>query len=230
MWSNPPLKPPSAITTTAGGHDDRRLFYAATSPLRTRSLPWSFSNRQDRCTFAPPLTLGDVYGVELTTSYTNGEFSAYANLADSVAKGENWSSAQFLFNPSDLAYVRSHWIYLDHDQKVTGSIGTAYLWDEKHGGTRIYADALYGTGLRTDATAADGANIPNGGSVPAYWTLNLGGEQTFRFGGGHAVKVRIDVVNLTDKSYELRDGTGVGVNAAQYGMRRGVFGSLRYEF
>jgi outer membrane receptor protein involved in Fe transport len=42
--------------------------------------------------------------------------------------------------------------------------------------------------------------------------------------------VRVDVVNLADKSYELRDGTGVGVNAAQYGMRRGVFGSLRYEF
>ena len=30
---------------------------------------------------------------------------------------------------------------------------------------------------------------------------------------------------MTDKSYELRSGTGVGVNAAQYGMRRGFFGS-----
>ena len=43
-------------------------------------------------------------------------------------------------------------------------------------------------------------------------------------------KVRLDIVNITDNSYELRDGTGVGVNAAQYGMRRGFFGSAAYSF
>jgi hypothetical protein len=37
-------------------------------------------------------------------------------------------------------------------------------------------------------------------------------------------------VNLTDNSYALRDGDGVGVNAAQYGMRRGIFGSVGYTF
>jgi hypothetical protein len=42
--------------------------------------------------------------------------------------------------------------------------------------------------------------------------------------------VRLDLVNLTDNIYEIRDGSGVGVNAAQYGMRRGVFGSLSYAF
>jgi len=42
--------------------------------------------------------------------------------------------------------------------------------------------------------------------------------------------MHVDVVNLADKSYELRNGSGVGVNAAQYGMRRGFFGSLRYDF
>ena len=44
------------------------------------------------------------------------------------------------------------------------------------------------------------------------------------------MKARLDVVNVTDNSYELRDGSGVGVNAAQYGMRRGFFGSLSYVF
>ena len=29
---------------------------------------------------------------------------------------------------------------------------------------------------------------------------------------------------------ELRDGSGVGVNAAQFGMRRGLFGSVGYKF
>ena len=50
-------------------------------------------------------------------SYTDGGFSAYANFAYSVAKGEDWDSAQFLFDPADLAYVKNHWIYLDHDQE-----------------------------------------------------------------------------------------------------------------
>ena len=101
---------------------------------------------------------------------------------------------------------------------------------ETHGGTRLYADLLYGSGLRNDATAADGSNIPNGGTVPAYATLNLGVEQTFKIRRNHEWKVRFDIVNLTDKSYELRDGSGVGVNAAQYGMRRGFFGSVDYTF
>jgi hypothetical protein len=37
-------------------------------------------------------------------------------------------------------------------------------------------------------------------------------------------------VNVTDEVYELRDGSGVGVNAAQYGMRRGFFGTIAYQF
>jgi outer membrane receptor protein involved in Fe transport len=89
---------------------------------------------------------------------------------------------------------------------------------------------LYGCGLRNDATAADGSNIPNGGTVPAYQTLNLGAEQSFKAGGKRLWKIRFDIVNLLDRSYQLRDGSGVGVNAAQYGMRRGYFGSVGYTF
>src|SRR5882724_8936874 len=59
---------------------------------------------------------GEIYGVEFTGSYNNGGFSTYANLAYGVAKGEGWNSAQFLFDPTDAAYVKNHWIHLDHDQ------------------------------------------------------------------------------------------------------------------
>jgi outer membrane receptor protein involved in Fe transport len=173
---------------------------------------------------------GEVYGLEFSSSYTKGDFTTYLNLAHSVAKGEDWNSAQFLFDPADLAYVRDHWIFLDHDQALTGSFGASYHWDQAKGSTRAYLDALYGTGLRTDSTAPDGSNIPNGGTVPAYYTISVGGEQTFRIGDGRSWKLRIDVLNITDNSYELRNGTGVGVNAAQYGMRRGFFGSAAYSF
>jgi len=183
---------------------------------------------------------GRIYGVEFTGSYNRGGFSSYANLAWSVAQGENWNSAQFLFGPggpgSDLAYVQNHWIYLDHDQRVTGSFGVVYTWNEgRNKATRIYADALYGSGLRTDGGGTvdgtpTGNPIPNGASVPQYYSINLGAEQSFNLNKGRILKARLDVVNLPDNIYELRDGSGVGVNAAQYGERLGFFGSLSYVF
>ncbi|HZZ17785.1 MAG TPA: TonB-dependent receptor, partial [Opitutaceae bacterium] len=49
---------------------------------------------------------GEVYGLEFSSSYSSGGFTTHLNLAHSVAKGEDWNSAQFLFDPADLAYVR----------------------------------------------------------------------------------------------------------------------------
>ncbi len=183
---------------------------------------------------------GEVYGVEFTGSYNIGGFSTYANLACSVAKGEDWNSAQFLFGPggpgSDLAYVQNHWIYLDHDQTVSGSFGADYTWNEgKNCSTRVYVDAIYGSGLRADGGGTEdgtptGNPIPNGTTVPAYYSINCGAEQSFKVGKDKTLKARLDIVNLTDNSYELRDGSGVGVNAAQFGERIGFFGSISFVF
>jgi outer membrane receptor protein involved in Fe transport len=173
---------------------------------------------------------GEVYGLEFSGSYSTGGFTTYLNLAHSVAKGEDWNSAEFLFDPADLAYVRNHWIFLDHDQALSGSFGADYVWKHTHGDTRVYVDTLYGTGLRTDSTAPDGTNIPNGGTVPAYYSVSIGGEQSFKTGLHRYWKIRLDIVNITDNSYELRNGSGVGVNAAQFGARRGFFGSASYSF
>jgi hypothetical protein len=173
---------------------------------------------------------GRVYGLELTSSYANGGLSTYVNLAHSVAMGKDWNSAQFLFDPDDLAYVKDHWIFLDHDQALTASYGASYVWKEAVGDSRVYVDALYGTGLRADQAEPDGSVIPNGSTVPSYYTISVGGEQSFKAGLHRVWKVRIDVLNLTDNSYELRNGSGVGVNAAQYGMRRGFFGSVSLSY
>ena len=72
--------------------------------------------------------------------------------------------------------------------------------------------------------------VPNGSSVGAYDELNVGVEESFKLGRNHVLKARVDVVNAGDAVYPLRTGTGVGVNAAQYGERRGLFGSLSYAF
>jgi outer membrane receptor protein involved in Fe transport len=173
---------------------------------------------------------GEVYGLEFSGSYSSGGFTTYLNLSHSVALGQDWNSSEFLFSPADLAYVKDHRIFLDHDQALSGSFGASYVWKERRGDTRVYVDSLYGSGLRTDSTSADGTVIPNGGTVPAYYSISIGGEQSFKLGRHRVWKVRLDVVNVTDKSYELRNGSGVGVNAAQYGMRRGVFESASYSF
>ena len=178
---------------------------------------------------------GLVEGVEFTGSFARGGFSAYANIALSEAKGLDWVSSQFLFAPNDLTYVSHHWIYLDHDQTFTGSAGASYGWREGGGyKTLIYTDLNSGSGLRQDGGGFEpndpAAPIPNGSSVPSYWSLNLGAEQTFPIAGHRILKLRLDVVNVTDEIYELRSGTGVGVNAAQYGMRRGLYGSLTWAF
>ncbi len=174
---------------------------------------------------------GRIYGVEFTGSYNQGGFAAYANVAWSVAQGKGWNSAQFLFDPSDLAYVQNHYIYLDHDQRVTGSFGVSYTWHESSRySTMVYSDALYGSGLRQDATDSNGNTIPNGASVPAYYSINVGVAQSIKLPQNRMLTARIDVVNLTDNIYQLRSGSGVGVNAAQYGERLGFFGSLSLSF
>lgn len=178
---------------------------------------------------------GRVYGIEGTASYNQGGFSAYANLAWSQAYGRGTASAQFLWpDQATVDYVNTHWIYLDHDQRLSGNFGVSYLLTESESCKSLfYADAIYGSGLRQDGgpLPEDPSDaVPNGASVPQYYSLNLGAEQDFKIPHGDMLKARIDVVNVTDNSYELRSGTGVGVNAPQYGERIGFFGSLTLVF
>lgn len=161
---------------------------------------------------------GEIYGGELTANYSHGGFSTYLNLGSEYARGETVSSAQFLFDPDEYAYIRNHWVFLDHDQRLTGSGGLAYMWQD----WTFSADALYGNGLRR-GFANTQKNHP-------YETLNIGVERRISLGGKRAVKVRFDVVNLLDKTYELRDGSGIGVGAPQFGQRRGFYGTVAFDF
>jgi len=45
-----------------------------------------------------------------------------------------------------------------------------------------------------------------------------------------AIKIRFDVVNILDTIYQLRDGSGIGVGAPQFGQRRGFYGTVAYDF
>jgi outer membrane receptor protein involved in Fe transport len=193
----------------------------------------SSTNLLDEGQFGAPVILtpfdyakGKQYGTELSLSYTAGNLSLYANFAAARAIGKDIVSSQFNFDPSELAYISQHWIHLDHDQTYTGSAGASYHWDK----TRISADLVSQSGLRSDLATANGGDVPNGRSLPHYVTVNLGVGQTLDLPGAGEVKLRFDVVNLMDKEYEIRDGTGVGVGAPQFGARRGFFGGVTKLF
>jgi outer membrane receptor for ferrienterochelin and colicin len=165
---------------------------------------------------------GKQYGAELTGNYAGLALSAYLNLAYQSAKGKNIDSAQFNFTPAELDYIAGHYIHLDHEQQFTASGGLSYLW----GDSRFSADFIEGSGLRADEVLPGGFAVPNGGHLPYYTQVNAGTSHVFHLGGAGTLTARLDVINLLDKIYEIRDGTGVGVGAPQYGPRRGLFVGL----
>ena len=187
------------------------------------------TNLIDEGQFGAPILLtpfnyakGRVRGAELSVSYDKDNWSLYGNFAASKAQGEDIRSAQFNFAPDDLAYIASHFIHLDHDQTYTASAGIAYTFPMSQ--TRVSADLIYGSGLRA------GGTVPNGHSLPDYRQVNLSIVQKLDTGVWKGAELRLDVINLFDEIYEIRDGTGVGVGAPQFGPRRTILAGLTQRF
>lgn len=164
---------------------------------------------------------GRIKGVEFTANYANGPLSAYFNLSASRAIGNRVITSQYNFAADDLAYVADHWIFLDHDQAYSSSGGVSYALDE---GTRVGADYLFGSGLRKDGS------VPNGASLPAYFQLNLSLSHDFQFETTGTLHTQLALINALDRTYQIRDGSGIGVGAPQFGPRRGVYLTVQKDF
>ncbi len=168
---------------------------------------------------------GYSWGIELTTTYKRGALSLYGNATRGQEKGKNIVSSQFFFAAPELAYIQNHYIFTDHSQNWSASGGVSYAFTDSIGRLTPSADFIYGDGLR----AGDPAGIvPNGGKLPAYVQVNFGVSQSID--AVHGLSVRFDVTNVTDRSYAIRDGSGVGVGAPQFGARRAFFGGVRAAF
>ncbi len=186
-------------------------------------------NLVDEGQFGAPVILtpfnyarGFAEGVDLTTSYDVDNWSLYSNFSVSRAMGERIISGQFNFSPDDLAFINNHFIHLDHDQTYSASAGVAYTipWTK----TKLTASMLFGSGLRASTTG------PNSASLPDYQQVNLSIVQTIDTGIFRGLEARLDVINLLDLKYQIRNGTGVGVGAPQFGPRRAVFAGLTQRF
>ncbi len=161
-------------------------------------------------------------GIEMNGSYDHGPWSIYGNLALSRAMGKDIVSAQYNFSAPELAFIAGNWIHLDHDQLWTGSAGIAYTANsDSERPTRFTINTIVQSGLR-----ASTATIPNGMALPTYGVVNLSVVQKV----AARTELRLDVLNIGDNTYQIRDGTGVGVGAPQYGIRRTILAGVTQRF
>jgi len=160
---------------------------------------------------------GRVYGTEATGSYTHGNLYTYVNFAFSVAQGTQVESGQFNFGPDELAYISKHYIFLDHDQTFTSSVGGVYNWKDY----MFSVDGIYGSGLRS--------GFANTGNLPFYIQVDTAIARRFVVPKVGKLEARISIVNLFDRTYLVRNGTGIGVFANQYGPRRALYGGIKWE-
>ena len=189
-------------------------------------------NLLDKGQFGAPILLtsfnyanAEVKGFEITGSYDQGPWSVYGNLSWSEAKATNINSGQFNFAAEDLAFIAQNYIYVDHNQSWTASAGVAYTFNYRSDwATRLSADVYYGNGLRKTVLT------PNDEPTGPYGVFNVSAIQKIPIKGTRGTHIRFDVLNLFDTSYQIRDGTGVGVGAPQYGLRRTFLVGLSQKF
>ena len=160
---------------------------------------------------------GRNWGVEATSSYNHENLTIYGNFTYSVGQGTQVDSGQFNFDPNELAYINSHYVFLDHDQTFAASWGAAYTWK----GYLASMDGFYGSGLRS--------GFANTGNLPYYVQLNLGVSKRVEAGRAGAFVFRGTWENFNDHIYLIRNGTGIGVFTNQYGPRSAIYGGIKWE-
>jgi outer membrane receptor protein involved in Fe transport len=218
----------TAVKSERSNYFDAGLAWAATPGLSLGldAYDREVANLQDEGQFGNALIYsafnyarGRVRGLELTANYKADAFAAYANVAFSRAQGRRIVTGQFNFDPDEIDAIATNWVHLDHDQAVTASAGASYRFA---GRTTLGADALFGSGLRS--------GFANSAHLPGYTQVNASLAQSFELGGLDRLEARLSVLNVFDRVYELRDGTGIGVGAPQFGPRRTFYASLTKSF
>ena len=66
---------------------------------------------------------GKQYGAEIGSTFKNGGLSIFGNFSWVNAEGRNINSNQYLIGNDELAFIKTHFIPLDHDGMFTASAG-----------------------------------------------------------------------------------------------------------
>ncbi|MBU6338446.1 MAG: TonB-dependent receptor [Rickettsiales bacterium] len=154
---------------------------------------------------------GKAYGLEFKADYRKDAFASYFNFSAQNAYGKNIISGQYIHDSEELEYISKNNVTLDHSQSYTMSGGISHsLFGTKYG-----ADFIYGSGLRT------GENNLN--TMPSYIQFNANISRDVDIIALGKMNLRLALVNIFDKKYQLTDGSGIGVSASQYALRRTAY-------
>jgi outer membrane receptor protein involved in Fe transport len=158
---------------------------------------------------------GRFWGADFSLVKTTGLLSAYFNFSYAIAQAKQLVAGQFLVDdPSEVAYVAHHWIYLDDNQEFTSSAGVSYrLW-----GFWLMADGIWGNGYHFGFANLETQN--------PYVQVNAAIAHSLAVPKLGEVEGRISVVNLFDHVYRIRQGRGIGIFSPQYGPRRALYFTL----
>jgi outer membrane receptor protein involved in Fe transport len=66
--------------------------------------------------------------------------------------------------------------------------------------------------------------------LPFYTQVNFGVSHEFQWSDAKPTTLRFDVINVFDTIHEIRDGSGIGVFAPQFGPRRAYYLGLAQKF
>ncbi|MFM7620096.1 MAG: TonB-dependent receptor [Alphaproteobacteria bacterium] len=147
-----------------------------------------------------------IYGLELSSNYKKDNFSAYANLAWQKTRAHKIISGQYLIESEEVDFISRNYVNLDHAQRTTASAGVSY----KIAKNIIGSDMLFASGMRRGHASTL--------SMPAYTVFNVFANREIA-----KINFRLAINNIFDHKYRLNDGTGIGMNASRYGLRRSYY-------
>lgn len=154
------------------------------------------------------------WGTENSISYNTDSVSARINFTVARERDVGVDTGQFNFDPSELAYIDTHHIILDHTALFTVSGGAAYRWRDW-----LFAiDNLFNTGLRGGFANTEG--------LPNVWQVNLSAAREFTIPRLGKVTDRVILIDIFDRTNLIRPPDGIGVFQSAYGPRIAVYNAL----
>jgi outer membrane receptor protein involved in Fe transport len=156
------------------------------------------------------------WGADLSLVYERDALNAYLNFSYAVLQATYINGGAFLADDADeITYIAKHYVTLDDNQMFTGSTGASYkLW-----GFLLTGDAIWGSGYRR--------GFVNSGELPPILQFNAGVVRNLKMPNWGTAECRLSVINLFDHSYQIRNGTGIGVFSPAYGPRRALYGGIK---
>ncbi len=156
------------------------------------------------------------WGSDLSFVYGDDPIHAYLNFSYAVLQAKYINAGAFLADDADeIGYIQNHWSTTDDNQMFTGSAGLSYNLF----GFLLTGDAIWGSGYRR--------GFANTGELPPILQFNAGIVRGLKLPQIGEAELRLSVINLFDHSYQIRNGTGIGVESPSYGPRRALYGGIR---